>query len=192
MRAGNKQQRFVLDSVERGLTESRLIWSWKGKSVGAEKNRQDTTFVPAIGDFRVQSVEPSGEGDAFISLRLSDPPRKGQDFRGLIKVEGQSSLRFEVQGLELRVYSEREWVGQKSVIINAGLKSADGASLKNPGTWNVIFEPIKPAIRFVGKGVILPGESGYHLPFEAVNLRAVRVTVTRVYAENLTQFFQVN
>src|SRR5690606_7538657 len=42
------------------------------------------------------------------------------------------------------------------------------------------------------KGVILPSTDGMVLPFEAVNLKAVDVTVIKVFEDNITQFFQVN
>jgi hypothetical protein len=44
----------------------------------------------------------------------------------------------------------------------------------------------------VGKGNILPGTDGLVMPFEAVNLKAVDLTVVKIFERNVIQFFQVN
>ena len=56
----------------------------------------------------------------------------------------------------------------------------------------VVFEQLKPQVRFVGKGSILPGTDGLILPFEAVNLKAVDLTVLQIFESNMLQFLQVN
>ena len=54
------------------------------------------------------------------------------------------------------------------------------------------FEATKPNVREIGSGVIMPTSNGLRFPFEAVNLKAVDVVVTKVYENNLVQFLQVN
>ena len=56
----------------------------------------------------------------------------------------------------------------------------------------VVFEDIKPAVRLVGDGVILPSTDGLTFPFEAVNLKAVTVRIIQIFENNVAQFLQVN
>src|SRR5690606_11616793 len=56
----------------------------------------------------------------------------------------------------------------------------------------VLFEELSPAVRFTGQGSILPSANGLVLPFEAVNLNSVDVTVFRIFEKNILQFLQVN
>lgn len=55
-----------------------------------------------------------------------------------------------------------------------------------------MFEDLKPNVRLVGKGTILPNSSALLFPFEAVNLSAIDVRITRIYENNMLQFLQVN
>ena len=59
-------------------------------------------------------------------------------------------------------------------------------------TAEVVFEQVAPAVRFTGNGSILPSTDGLVLPFEAVNLNTVDVTITRIFEQNMLQFLQVN
>ncbi|MGV2480740.1 UNVERIFIED_CONTAM: hypothetical protein IGO34_28530, partial [Salmonella enterica subsp. enterica serovar Weltevreden] len=73
-----------------------------------------------------------------------------------------------------------------------GLRNSEGKRLKESITYSVFFEDLKPAVKLSGKGVILPGSNGLIFPFEAVNLNAVDVRITRIYEKNILQFLQVN
>ncbi len=169
-----------------------VFLQWDGRSVGTDRRWVDTVFIPSINDFKVLGVVPESMGDRYLSVRFSDPPRKDQDFRGLIEVPEQGGIRYQVEGNEVRVYSSNEWLGSKTVRVNAGIRNRYGKHLQNPESFTVAFQEITPDIRFVGKGVILPGGGKLNLSFEAVNLRAVTVSVVRVFAGNVPQFLQVN
>lgn len=47
-------------------------------------------------------------------------------------------------------------------------------------------------MNFAGKGVILPSSNGMSIPFEAVNIKAVDVTIVKLYENNVLQFLQTN
>lgn len=191
-RADRREHPFRIDSLRRGDDSSRVILSWDGDAIGAGHKGNDTISIPSINRFAVVEVT-LGQGDErYVSVHFSDPPQKGTDFRGLIEIPEQGGLRFQAEGNEVRVYSGNAWSGTKTVKVAAGIKNVFGKALQNPGAFSVAFEEIKPGVRFVGKGVILPGEDNLSLPFEAVNLRAVRVNVVRIFAGNIPQFLQVN
>lgn len=183
---------FKIDSLVRGEKAGELILKWNGSSIGVDKQDVDTIRIPSINDFQVSDVKVEGGDERYISVRFSDPPQRGLDFRGLIEVTDQTGLRFQVEGNEVRIYVNSEIHGSQNVKVNAGIKNSFGKRLQNPGSWNVVFDVIKPAVRFVGKGVILPGNGKMTLAFEAVNLKSVDVSVMRIYAGNVPQYLQVN
>ena len=55
-----------------------------------------------------------------------------------------------------------------------------------------MFSQVNPEVRFSGEGNILPSTTGLTLPFETVNLRAVDVTIVKIYENNVLQFLQNN
>ena len=56
----------------------------------------------------------------------------------------------------------------------------------------VRFEDLKPAVRLIGKGTIVPSSDELVFPFEAVNLNAVDLRVIKIFTNNIHQFFQQN
>ncbi|HKP94209.1 MAG TPA: MG2 domain-containing protein [Fibrobacteria bacterium] len=191
-RPDRREHPFHVDSLRRGEDSSLLVLDWDGAPIGVPEKREDSVSIPSINAFRVLDVASNRGDERYLSVRLSDPPRKGLDFRGLIEVTDQGGLRFQVERNEVRVYSNSDWNGTKTVRISDGIRNSFGKALQNPGSWTVAFEEMKPDVRFVGKGVILPGDGKLTLAFEAVNLKAVNVSVVRIFAGNVPQFLQVN
>ena len=73
-----------------------------------------------------------------------------------------------------------------------GVKNILNLPLKNEYKADVMFEELKPSVKFTGKGIIMPSSDKLIIPFEAVSLKAVDVTVIRIYENNVAQFLQVN
>ena len=57
---------------------------------------------------------------------------------------------------------------------------------------DINFEPVKPDVRFVQSGVIVPSSGNGQLVFQAVNLTAVDLYVIQVFEKNLPYFLQSN
>ena len=76
--------------------------------------------------------------------------------------------------------------------VEAGVRNVLGYRMKEARELTVQFELLKPAVRFAGKGVIVPTSAGFTIPIEAVNLRAVTVEALQVPSSNMPQFLQTN
>jgi hypothetical protein len=74
----------------------------------------------------------------------------------------------------------------------AGHPNTLNRRLKEGLSRQVTFESIRPAARFVGRGLILPRKDRLTVPIEAVNLRSLQVAAFQIYPGNMAQFFQVN
>src|SRR5690606_1738210 len=90
------------------------------------------------------------------------------------------------------VYPPERLAGTKVVSIHPGVRNILDYRMKDATTTEIVFEQLKPEVRFTGKGTILPSTDGLILPFEAVNLKAVDVHVMKVFENNVLQFLQVN
>ena len=130
--------------------------------------------------------------DQYVLLKFSDPIQEKQDLNGLIGIEGLSSLRYVISENELLVFPNVRQTGQKRISVSRNIRNVLGYKLQKSFSEEVLFEQIKPQVRFSGKGSILPSSEGLVLPFEAVSLRAVDVSVYKIYENNITQFLQVN
>lgn len=54
------------------------------------------------------------------------------------------------------------------------------------------IENIKPQVKFLTKGVIIPSTNGVTIPIETINLKAVIVEARHILNHNMAQFMQVN
>lgn len=184
---------FTVLGIERTESDGSFELSWNGKPIGVSRRDARTIEVPGLGNFKVMSVKVNQGREQFIQLRFSDPLQESQNLEGLISLADQSgSLRFLIEGNQVRVYPSSRLMGEQRVRVSPGIRNINGFKMQSPSEWTLVFEDIEPQVRLVGSGVILPNSEGLILPFEAVSLRAVEVEVFKIYHNNILQFLQSN
>ncbi|HEY4784696.1 MAG TPA: MG2 domain-containing protein, partial [Bacteroidales bacterium] len=188
----DRTHRFTVDSVFRGETASEVHLDWKASEIDAEGSGQEIVKIPSIYDFFVLEAKPVQETQQYISIRFSDPLDPNQDLTGLIYLNNNSDLTFEIDKMYVKAYPSAQQKGTVTVSIEQGIKNVAGAKLKKKQSFDVVFESIKPGLRLLGKGVILPNSKGLVFPFEAVSLKAVDLRIVKIFENNIAQFLQVN
>jgi len=184
--------RFAVSGLKRGEQAQTLTLNASGEPIGVKRSTDLKLDVPSNQQFSVISTVVELENDAYISIHFSDPLDREQNLTGLITLEGVDKIRPVVSGNEIKLYVREKVSGSKKLELSEGIKNAAGKTLGQTVTSYVAFEPEKPQIKMVSSGTILPSTNGLVLPFEAVNLKAVRVEVIKVFEENMPQFMQVN
>ncbi|OXG09594.1 hypothetical protein BC749_1011082 [Flavobacterium araucananum] len=82
--------------------------------------------------------------------------------------------------------------GELLLEVFQGIESQYGKKMDSNYTEKITFDQIKPSVRFIKNGTILPSSNNLKLNFEAVNLSAVDVKVYKIYKNNILQFLQYN
>ncbi|MFV8345168.1 alpha-2-macroglobulin family protein [Flavobacterium sp. ZB4P13] len=90
------------------------------------------------------------------------------------------------------VVASQKLTGELLLEVFQGIESEYGKKLNENYSEKISFDEIKPNVRFVKNGTILPSSSNLKLNFEAVNLSAVDVKVYKIYKNNILQFLQDN
>jgi len=183
---------FTIDNIERGSNVQNVLLSWNGKPMNMEVNGETRIAVPAMGDFKVLNVVAMNEAQQFASVQFSDPIAVGQDLTGLITMSNQSDISYTITGSEVKVFTNGKLDGNYTVNINSGIKNSWGDILDKGFTSNINFENKRPAVKIHGKGNILPNSGRLVLPFEAVNLKAVDISIIKILENNVPQFLQQN
>lgn len=183
---------FIIEQVNRKDQASLLKLQVNGKAVGINRLDDVEVEVPALGDFKLVSTRVVQGATQYVVLRFSDPIKEKQNLAGLIRLGRLSDLDFTIQDNEILVYPKVRQAGSLTLYIEAGIRNILDYGMAKSTSVDILFEQIKPAVRFTGKGNILPDTDGMVLPFEAVGLRAVDVEVIRVFEKNIIQFLQVN
>ncbi|MCC9071892.1 hypothetical protein LNQ49_09900 [Flavobacterium sp. F-65] len=88
--------------------------------------------------------------------------------------------------------SDQIVTGELLLEVFQGIESQYGRKMAENYTEKISFDQIKPNIRFIKNGTILPSSNNLKLNFEAVNLGAVDVKVYKIYKNNILQFLQNN
>lgn len=207
--------KFVIDSISRPEDDSEIEIAWDGDA--ADIDRKGKLIFPISGrnNFKVLKIEIGDANNQSLLINFSDPLDKDQNFAGLVSVENTDNLRFATEGNVLKVYfdnesqskaadstaavvsdyaasADREQNGERLVEIFQGVKNTDGYKMKKAYAQKIIFEQVKPAIRFLKSGTVMPTSSNLKLNFEAANLNAIDVKVYKIYKNNIMQFLQDN
>lgn len=184
---------FIIENINRVNTESNVNLKWNGNALSVSKKGLEKVEVPALGDFKLTNVRIVQDADQHILLEFSDPLLKSQDLTGLISVVGSTGeLSFAIDANTIRMYPASRLIGDKRISVTKGIKNSEKQTMRLPSEWTLSFAELKPKVRLVGNGVILPNSDGLVMPFEAVSLEAVDVEVLKIYENNILQFLQNN
>lgn len=181
---------FTIDSIHRKKENSQIRINWDGKAIGSKNQGQSTLNIPSQSRFAVVDITTALSPETSISINFSDPLEMEQNFEGLVQLDSLQNMRYEVQGNVLTVYPGLQLSGQVELTLNKGIRNAYGSVLPQNAIQQVSFEQLKPQIRLISNGSILPGSMKTPLYFEAVNLSAVDVRIIKVYQNNLLQYLQ--
>ncbi|MGZ5244183.1 MAG: alpha-2-macroglobulin family protein, partial [Bacteroidia bacterium] len=191
--ADNRTHRFVIDSLIREKNATSLTLKWDGSDAGIDMKGSRELKIPALGDFKVMNAVVMEGEEQYISVRFSDPLLPNQDLDGLIRLSAnQNEMRSVIDKNEIRVYPTQHLTGTFTLTVSEGIQNILSYKMPQNFETQVTFADILPAVKMLGNGVIIPNTEQLILPFEAVSLKAVDVTIVRIYENNVDQFLQVN
>ncbi len=188
-----KRHTFTIKDIKRKEKDSQLNLVWDGRAMGLDNKGKEEVFIPAIGNFKVLETKLVTNPEQHILIIFSDPLQARQDLEGLINIEDYNGgLRYSIDGQQIRVYPSRRIVGSRRITIEQGIKNFSSKKMPNQSEWDLYFEDVKPGVRLVGKGVIIPNSEGLIFPFEALGLTHVDVEIHKIFDNNILQFLQTN
>lgn len=196
-----KSHRYILDSMVRKNSAGTIVVSWNGDPLNLSLKGSHSLIIPALGDFSPINAKMENDGSPYVSLYFSDPLLLGQDLEGLIhfdrslkdeKTKQNIDVKFVINGHEIKCYPGSSLSGTYKLYIEPGIKNRAGTKLKRAQIYALNFTDQLPSVKMLGKGVIVPASNKTLMPFEAVGLKAVDVSITRIYEKNVAQFMQVN
>lgn len=191
-RVNGMSHRFFISGVERKELTSEVQIKINGNVLGAERNFNSVVPIAALGDFEVIETKVVKTGENYVQISFSDPLNAAQDLTGLITIEGEENIRFDILGNNVKAYVNGSNSDTKLINVYPGIRNLLDFKMKNGYESSVTFEQTKPQIKIIGKGTVLPSTDGLIFPFEAVNLSAVDVTIIKIFEKNIFQFLQVN
>ncbi len=187
-----KQHKFTIENIERASSAGLVNVTWDGKPANMEVKGDKAIEVPSEGVFKVLNVTAVNDAQQYASIQFSDPIAIGQDLTGLATISNQPDISYTINGSEIKVFTGGKPDGNYTVNVNAGIKNVWGTILDKGYTANINFENKMPSVKIHGKGNILPNSGRLVLPFEAINLKAVDISIIKIFENNVPQFLQDN
>lgn len=183
---------YTIDSVQRGEKDSELIISWSGKHIGIDIEGSDTIIIPSLNEFSIMSVDVDQLPEQCVNIQFSDPVKADQNLEGIIQLEGADKLTYTIVNNVVKIYPSGRLEGLKKLEVELDIRNTYDYKMKEKYSMDISFEELKPEVKLIGNGVILPTSEGLIFPFEAVNLNAVDIRVVKIYDNNILQFLQIN
>ncbi len=189
------QYPFTIENISRSESPTPITLHISGKPIGVASFYETTLEIPALNDYRVISSQIMRGKENYISVLFSDPLDDQQNLNGLISfAELSASPRVVINLNELKIYPTHKIDNQAELVINKAIKNITGFKLKENYTATLQFTQSKPDVRLINAGskAIMPSAKGLVFPFEAAGLKAVEVTVVKIFENNILQHLQVN
>ncbi|WP_370477537.1 alpha-2-macroglobulin family protein [Tamlana flava] len=181
---------FKIDSINRKIDDSQITVKWNGKIIKAANEGENTINIPGINNFTIVDVDVVQSPEQYLSINFSDALKKQQNFDGLVTLQKVKTPKYIVDGNVLKVYPDSKLVGNIQVDVFTGITNSEGYKLKSPFSETIAFEELKPQVRLIGNGSILPNSQDLKFNFEAVNLKAVDVRIIKIFQDNILKFLQ--
>ncbi|SHG88090.1 alpha-2-macroglobulin family protein [Winogradskyella jejuensis] len=188
----SKYFEFKIDSIKRFIEDSKIDVSWNGSAINAENKGENSVTIPGKNNFTIINTEVFQSPEQYLSLNFSDPLKKQQNFSGLVTIQNVKNPKYVVDGNVLKVYPDSKLVGDIRVDVFTGIKNTDNFKLKTNFSEKITFEALKPQVRLISNGTILPNSQELKFNFEAVNLSKVDVRIIKIFEDNVLQFLQTN
>ncbi|HRJ51640.1 MAG TPA: MG2 domain-containing protein [Candidatus Thiothrix moscowensis] len=194
------EHRFMVVNIPRETFGTDLHLTWDAKALNAQGDNLSGTRdfkIPSQATFsvtRIDALSENADGKPHVSISFSDALDTQQDLKGLVQL-GSGEVTTQIVGNRLLVYPTGELEpGEHKLILQPGIKATSAAlgKLAERSEQAITLGAPKPAVRFVGKGSILPEGQSMTIPLEARAVNAVQITALEVFPENIEQFLQVN
>lgn len=188
--AGGRRHNFKIGGIERGEAPAMLNLSWNGAPIGAgNRGSQSFEILPETA-FQLMDVFVIRGENPRVELIFSNLLDASQNLQGLIRIGDDEMVNYIIQGNKITVNPRVRMAGEQSLIISGAIKSSDGKRLDTEIRHDIQFYQPHPQIELIGNGSIIPHSKELLFPFKAVGLAAVDVHITRIFENNIGQFFQ--
>ena len=183
---------FSIRQIPREADDYPLTITANGNAAGIDRKQSEEILIPAKDCFRFMSAERIDQPENGIEIVFSAPLSTTQDLKGLIEIPEISSSIFQISENRVFIYFEANTQNKLTLNIHEGVKDSQGKALGTSHTISFSEVSLKPQVEMSTTAAILPDSKSLIIPFRAVNLYAVDLSVIRIFENNVLMFMQTN
>lgn len=182
---------FTIDNVRKGTHAETIDIVINGKPLGIDNVITKQLKIPAKDCFQFISADLISDPENGIQVIFSEPVATSQNLTGLIEIVGVKTT-LQIQSNIVNVFFDSNSSKQLKLNIYAGIQSVSGRKLEENSSRSFSRQAEKPEVKLLSEGTILPDSKKLIIPFKAVSLYAVDLSVIRIYESNVLSFLQIN
>ena len=183
---------FNIRQIPREADDYPLTITANGSPAGIDRKQSEEVLIPAKDCFRFMSAERIEQPENGIEIVFSAPLSTTQDLKGMIEIPEVSSSIFQISENRVFIYFEANTQNKLTLNIHEGVKDSQGKALGTSHTISFSEVSLKPQVEMSTSAAILPDSKSLIIPFRAVNLYAVDLSVIRIFENNVLMFMQTN
>ena len=183
---------FSISQITREAEDYQLEITAKGNPAGIDRTQNESILIPAKNSFRFLSAVRIDQPENGIEIIFSDPVSNTQDLKGLIDVPEVSSSIFQIKENKVFIYFEAGKQNKLTLNIHEGIRNRQDKPLGTSHSISFSELNLKPQVEMATSAAILPDSKSLIIPFRAVNLYAVDLSVIRIFENNVLMFMQNN
>lgn len=184
---------FTIVGLARGSEDKEVTVTLNASSIGFKEKSEHTVTIPAAGDFKLAEAGLADEADPYVELLFSEALDESQSLSGLITLGGGAGKSYmQRNGNTVRIYFERRNDNDVTIDVDRNIRSFEGKRLSEGLSGSFSSNALKPEVKIPVEGSILPDAGNLVVPFKAVCLSAVDVSVIKIYEDNILTFLQDN
>jgi uncharacterized protein YfaS (alpha-2-macroglobulin family) len=186
----NLIHKFRIEGITRQAKQQELVLEWNGLKHGVNQKGTRSISIPASGEFIVMDVKAQLGENQKIEIFFSDPLDPSQELEGLIYLMPAGNVTTSVENNIITLIPQVSLNQQVTLNVEQSVRNYKGKTLSSGYTTNLDLKSVNPAIQLIGKGVIMPASQNLIFPFTSAGLRAVDLTIIKIFEDNLPWFLQ--
>ncbi|MBR6177549.1 MAG: hypothetical protein IKQ70_06665, partial [Bacteroidales bacterium] len=185
---------FSIDNIERTETLGHLVIKYNGNEINSKSEGEVKSEIQPLNVFKITKLDVVKGAEQRVELTFSDPLKEKQNLDGLVQLtndDGVISCKTKCEGNSIILFPDNNVKGVAKLSVFSGIQNILNTKYNDEKVFKIEFTAPDPEIRTVKNGVILPdSDNGLIYPFEAVNLKAVDVTIVKVLEQNILEFIK--
>ena len=163
-----------------------------GTPLSITQKEEEKMTIPAKNEFRFLSARRISQPENGVEVVFTSPLSMTQDLKGLIEISEQPSSTYQIRGNKVQLFWENRKQTPFTLRIHEGVKDYRDKKLGTNHSLSFKAEDLKPQVKIGVASAILPDSKNLTIPFKAVNLYAVDLSVIRIFENNILSFLQNN
>ncbi|GHV34548.1 hypothetical protein FACS1894178_2280 [Bacteroidia bacterium] len=183
---------ITLKNIKQNKTAYTVSVKVEGSKLGFDGTAEENIQIPEQETFRVYSTVFDQVNKNKIEVLFTKKLDEKQNIKGVVQIAEIPSFTTKTSGNKIFIYFDEAKVSAINLKIFNTLKNNKGEKLEQNYTERIVLEQLKPQLKLIKSGNILPDGENLTLPFKTVNLKAVDLKIIKIYKDNIMSFLQDN